>query len=570
MKKIFMLLVVLTLVSSLFLMQAPVVHADEVWVTVTLLDHNGVGLEGGLVTYRSSGGGSDITIGTTDPDGIVTASIPDWVTKVKMTWESRSEEQNLAGEAATFQTILAQVYFKTCTDDTPIEGVDINYKPLSNFWLFDTTDASGVAEKEIFAGQYSLQIPKYNWAKSEIVTNWNFNGINPYTFTTTKVSCSYPGAVQYKHPAYTGAWRTYTNPMELLAGTYTFRFKTGPGNNDWSAGTEIVVSGCSLEVTFNDVNQPPVANDQSVSTDEDTAKDITLTASDPDGDPLIYSIVDSPSHGSLTGTPPDLTYTPNLDYNGADSFTYKANDGTADSNVATVSITVNSVNNSPVADAGPDQADIEQTSYAGAEVTLDGSGSSDPDGDTLTYEWTWDGSSASGVGPTVTLPLGLTTVTLTVSDDEFSDTDTVGIAVVDTTPPVVDVTSPEDGKTYLNTEGPIPVEYTATDICDSDLTITMTLDGNPFTGDEITLCGKAAGEHTLVVTAADDSVNTGTDSATFNVVPQSLETFTIKHMSIQWARPGYGDGLTKTPFRSPAGLGYPKAVLWKTSMSRLL
>ena len=96
-------------------------------------------------------------------------------------------------------------------------------------------------------------------------------------------------------------------------------------------------------------NSPPTADDKAVSTDEDAAVAFNLTGSDPDGDPLSYSVVSSPTHGALSGTAPNLTYTPSANYNGADSFTYKANDGTADSNVATVSITVNPVNDAPLA-----------------------------------------------------------------------------------------------------------------------------------------------------------------------------------------------------------------------------
>jgi hypothetical protein len=93
-------------------------------------------------------------------------------------------------------------------------------------------------------------------------------------------------------------------------------------------------------------------------------------------------------------------------------------------------------NQPPIADAGPDQT-LEQTSYAGAEVTLDGSGSSDPDGDPLDYLWTWDGDWATDVSPAITFPLGTTTVTLEVSDGEYTDSDTVDITVEDTTPPAL-------------------------------------------------------------------------------------------------------------------------------------
>jgi hypothetical protein len=111
-------------------------------------------------------------------------------------------------------------------------------------------------------------------------------------------------------------------------------------------------------------NQAPVANDQSVITDEDTAVAITLTATDANADPLTYSIITPPTHGSLSGTPPNVTYTPDFNYNGPDSFTFKANDGTADSNIATVSITINPVNDAPVANEGCPTCD-------GTVVTVD-------------------------------------------------------------------------------------------------------------------------------------------------------------------------------------------------------
>ena len=74
------------------------------------------------------------------------------------------------------------------------------------------------------------------------------------------------------------------------------------------------------------VNNPPVAQPQNVTTAEDTAKVIVLVATDADGDTLTYSVVTQPAHGTVSGTSPNLTYTPNANYNGSDSFTFKAND----------------------------------------------------------------------------------------------------------------------------------------------------------------------------------------------------------------------------------------------------
>jgi hypothetical protein len=67
---------------------------------------------------------------------------------------------------------------------------------------------------------------------------------------------------------------------------------------------------------------------------------IMLTGSDPDGDPLTYAIVTPPSHGTLSGTAPNLTYTPTAGYTGPDSFAFTVNDGHATSAAAQVSITV--------------------------------------------------------------------------------------------------------------------------------------------------------------------------------------------------------------------------------------
>ena len=88
------------------------------------------------------------------------------------------------------------------------------------------------------------------------------------------------------------------------------------------------------------VNDAPVATDSSAQVAEDTPEDVPLHATDIDGDPLTYAIVTPPAHGTLSGSGATRTYTPDRHYFGPDSFTFKANDGTADSNVATVSITV--------------------------------------------------------------------------------------------------------------------------------------------------------------------------------------------------------------------------------------
>jgi hypothetical protein len=113
--------------------------------------------------------------------------------------------------------------------------------------------------------------------------------------------------------------------------------------------------------------------------DEGTTKAILLSATDSDGDTLTYQVVTPPAHGTLSGTPPNVTYTPSTGYHGLDSFTFKSNDGKTDSNIATVSITVLAVNHAPVAQNQSVSMD-EGTTKA---ITLS---AMDSDGDPLTYQ----------------------------------------------------------------------------------------------------------------------------------------------------------------------------------------
>ncbi len=108
-------------------------------------------------------------------------------------------------------------------------------------------------------------------------------------------------------------------------------------------------------------NEPPFAVSQTVSTNEDTSLGITLAAlQGDDNDPLTFTINSGPSHGSLSGTGANRTYTPFPNYNGPDTFTFHANDGTYDSNVATVTINVLPVNDPP--QVSDDSATVNESS----------------------------------------------------------------------------------------------------------------------------------------------------------------------------------------------------------------
>lgn len=172
--------------------------------------------------------------------------------------------------------------------------------------------------------------------------------------------------------------------VSLAAGLHVIRvefFENGGGAGlvmRWSGpGIAKQVVPTNVLFTPGEGNRKPVAIAQNVTATQGVAKNITLAGSDADGDPLSFSIVSQPAHGTLGGTPPNVTYTPSVGYSGGDSFVFKTNDGTTDSDPATVSITV-SPNTAPVA-----IAQSVATAYEVARlVTLAGS---DADGNPLTF-----------------------------------------------------------------------------------------------------------------------------------------------------------------------------------------
>ena len=121
---------------------------------------------------------------------------------------------------------------------------------------------------------------------------------------------------------------TFTGTVNGNSSSGTYVYPSLGDNGTWQGNKE--VSG----------NNAPIAYGQLVSTTDDTPLDINLTANDPDGDELTWHIDTQPAHGTLSGTAPALTYTSAAGWAGCDSFTFHVSDGTVDSNMGTVSITM--------------------------------------------------------------------------------------------------------------------------------------------------------------------------------------------------------------------------------------
>jgi hypothetical protein len=245
-------------------------------------------------------------------------------------------DSNTATVSITVQDV------SSCTTSLPISGVTASGNQLGN--------------------------PPSNAIDADLNTRWANDGVGSWInadLGITQNICSvdiawYSGNTRQYHfviatstdgSTFTNVFNGDSSGTTLSSEKYTFsninaRYVrvtvNGNTQNNWASIYDLKIFGSSLSGNF-----PPVANNQVVVTNTNIAKDITLTANDPNNDPLNYTIVAQPAHGTLTGTAPNLNYNPDTDYVGTDSFTFKANDGITDGNTATVSITVNDPNNDP-------------------------------------------------------------------------------------------------------------------------------------------------------------------------------------------------------------------------------
>ena len=180
--------------------------------------------------------------------------------------------------------------------------------------------------------------------------------------------------------SWTGGTIYYT-PYPDYNGSDSFTYEISDGNGGTATGW--------VSVTVNSVNDAPVAVDDSYSVDEDntlyvSASEVLGNDSDPvEGSSLSARLVSDPSNGSVTlYLDGSFTYTPYADFNGTDWFTYVANDGTDDSNVATVTITVNPVNDAPWGSDHSYSVDEDGTLYDTVMMSRDWD-YGDVDGDSL-------------------------------------------------------------------------------------------------------------------------------------------------------------------------------------------
>ncbi len=136
----------------------------------------------------------------------------------------------------------------------------------------------------------------------------------------------------------------------------------------------------SVRLTIKGHNDVPRVEDMRVNLDEDSQFPFTLSASDPDNEKLTIKILKPPLHGSLSGSFPDLVYSPNPDFSGQDHLIFEARDLVSSSLPGTVLFSVAPINDPPVVSG------LSVTTYRGFRTPIVLK-TEDPDSSTLTYEW---------------------------------------------------------------------------------------------------------------------------------------------------------------------------------------
>lgn len=207
------------------------------------------------------------------------------------------------------------------------------------------------------------------------------------------------------------------------------------------------------------VDDPPVAMSFAHTLAEDTPNAVTLVGSDVEGDPLSFAIATPPAHGTLNGTPPNLTYIPAADYNGDDSFTYTVSDGALTSDPGTVTLHVTPVNDAPVA--------VDSTVTTDEDTAVDFTlQASDVDGQALTYtivtppaDGTLSGTGASRRYTPAPNANGTRSLTFRVSDGALTATATVIFHIT----PVNDPPVASDDFAGTDPDTPLAFSVTAND-----------------------------------------------------------------------------------------------------------
>ncbi len=247
-----------------------------------------------------------------------------------------------------------------------------------------------------------VTVPAYTW-KVVLVLPQGENDLSRATCSARTIAILIPNVQGIRN----NAWQTYLTSVDAIEAATGYNLFSNL-SDDVQNCIEPIIDGIS-----------PRTVNQSATNAEDTPVTITLQATRPNNNNLTFSIVGTgPAHGALgsisaaacagSDCTATVTYSPGLDYNGADSFKFKANNGAADSNISTVSLSVTEVNDVPVAanDAKATNQETPLNFPAGDLTTNDSAGPANEGSQTLTVTSVTATANTHG---TVTLSSGTVT-----------------------------------------------------------------------------------------------------------------------------------------------------------------
>ena len=263
-------------------------------------------------------------------------------------------------------------------------------------------------------------------------------------------------------------------------------------------------------------NPPPVATNDSATTAEDTPVTFAVLGndSDPDGDPI--SVIGTPTalHGTVVRNPDNtLTYTPNANYNGGDTITYRISDGEGGTADGTVAVTITPVNDAPVA-AGTLPARATQDAATVSYPTA--GGFTDIDGDALSY---------TATGLPVGLAIDAATGVISGTVDRSASQVGGGVyAVVVTARDPSNASASQSFQITVTNPGPAAVDDSATTGGGTPVTIAVLGNDSDTDGDPLAVTTTTAPAHGAVVRNSD---NTLTYTPTTGYLGQDSFTYTI-------------------------------------------
>ncbi|MCA1625403.1 MAG: DNA/RNA non-specific endonuclease [Acidobacteria bacterium] len=342
-----------------------------------------------------------------------------------------------------------------------------------------------------------VTVPQYTW-KVALVLPRGDNDVSRVNVATRTIAVIMPNTQGIRNDD----WKKYLTSVDAVESLTGYDFFSNVSDDIEN----------SIEAGINGAN-PPVAESQSVTASEDTPQAITLSAMSANNNPLTYTIVSQPANGVLNGSGSSFTYIPKSNFYGVDSFTFRVNDGLFNSNVATVTINVASVNDAPMLATIGNKTVNEDTPLTFTASATD----SDVPANALNFSLVGAPTGASinsstGVFTWTSTEPGIYTFTVRVTDDgnpALSDLEEITVTVLDTTAPTITIASPTAVNYLLNQN--VLANYSCSDTGSGVASCIGTV-ANGAAIDTTT-----TGTKTFSVMATDNAGNTKTQTVTYTI-----------------------------------------------------